>query len=333
MSPKDVSLGKMQNQVLGPMHAKAVQPYILKEEPKLKGKVSQVNKLPMGEPSTGMGIRERQMPNISAPNVEMSGPYMAGYTDYDTQQGIDRGFRSAEERDAFVEELRKRPAGNYQPSQMNISSYYDVNKRREGGITKAQDGWTKDKAENSQKCDASKDQSGMTRSERKEEKAYDKAQAKADKEAAEQKKIASDNYVNMRYNYLGDQLEKADYKARQQEYNQFLQGNPNFAKDPAYTGQLTPEQRYALINNTLQYVQRAPQISYATRLGKKFNIADPKKLTMTDMMNYANQMGGYDKFREWYDAGGPEIQRYGGVTKQTKKVNQNDLGGWLSQYK
>jgi hypothetical protein len=333
MSPKDVSLGKMQNQVLGPMHAKPVQPYILKEEPKLKGKVSQVNKLPMGEPSTGMGIRERQMPNISAPNVEMSGPYMAGYTDFDTQQGMDRGFRSAEERDAFVEELRKRPAGNYQPSQMNISSYYDVNKRREGGITKAQDGWTKDKAENSQKCDASKDQSGMTRSERKEEKAYDKAQAKADKEAAEQKKIASDNYVNMRYNYLGDQLEKADYKARQQEYNQFLQGNPNFAKDPAYTGQLTPEQRYALINNTLQYVQRAPQISYATRLGKKFNIADPKKLTMTDMMNYANQMGGYDKFREWYDAGGPEIQRYGGVTKQTKKVNQNDLGGWLSQYK
>jgi hypothetical protein len=140
MSPTDVFLGKMQNQVLGPMHAKPVQPYILKEEPKLKGKVSHVNKLPMGEPSTGMGIRERQMPNISAPNVEMSGPYMAGYTDYDTQQGIDRGFRSAEERDAFVEELRKRPAGNYQPGQMNISSYYDVNKRKTKTVNQNKEG-------------------------------------------------------------------------------------------------------------------------------------------------------------------------------------------------
>jgi len=114
------------------VYKKPMQPYVFGKppEPKLKGKVSQVNKLPMGETSQGMGIRERQMPNISAPNVEMSGPYMAGYTDYDTQQGIDRGFRSAEERDAFVEELRKRPAGNYQPGQMTISSYYDVNKRK-----------------------------------------------------------------------------------------------------------------------------------------------------------------------------------------------------------
>jgi hypothetical protein len=94
----------------------------------------------MGEPSTGMGIRERQMPNISAPNVEMSGPYMAGYTDYDTQEGIDRGFRSAEERDAFVEELRQRQAGNYQPGQGNISSYYDVNKRKTKTVNQKETG-------------------------------------------------------------------------------------------------------------------------------------------------------------------------------------------------
>jgi hypothetical protein len=133
-----------------PIYKEPVQPYILQKEPRLKAMMSQVNKLPMGEPSTGMGIRERQMPNISAPNVEMSGPYMAGYTDYDTQQGIDRGFRSAEERDAFVEELRQRQAGNYQPGQMNISSYYDVNKRkkkayggsmmRNGGLARYEEG-------------------------------------------------------------------------------------------------------------------------------------------------------------------------------------------------
>jgi hypothetical protein len=121
-------------------YKKPVQPYILEQEPRLKGKVSQVNKLPMGEPSIGMGIRERQMPNIFAPNVEMSGPYMAGYTDYDTQQGMDRGFRSAEERDAFVEQLRQRQAGNYQPGQGNISSYYDVNKRKTKTVNQKETG-------------------------------------------------------------------------------------------------------------------------------------------------------------------------------------------------
>lgn len=121
------------------IYPKAVQPVIYKE-PTLKGKVSKVNKLPIGQPSQGMGIRERQMPNISAPNVEMSGPYIVGYTDYDTRQGIDRGFRTAEERDAFVEELRKRPAGNYQPSMMGISSYYDVNKKQTKKVNQKETG-------------------------------------------------------------------------------------------------------------------------------------------------------------------------------------------------
>lgn len=114
-----------------------------KPEPRLKGKVSKVNKLPMGQLSQAMEreLIERQIPNIVTPDVQMSGPYMVGYHDYDTQEGIDRGFRTAEERDAFVEELRKRPAGNYQPSMMNISSYYDVNKKnkkKNGGLVKYQ---------------------------------------------------------------------------------------------------------------------------------------------------------------------------------------------------
>jgi hypothetical protein len=111
-------------------YPKAVQPIIYRPEPKLKPRpFVPATKIPMGQPSTGMQIQQRSFPKLDIPNVEMSGPYMAGYTDYDTQQGVDRGFRSAEERDAFVEQLRQRQAGNYQPSQGNISSYYDVNKR------------------------------------------------------------------------------------------------------------------------------------------------------------------------------------------------------------
>lgn len=86
-------------------------------------------KLPMGEPTEGMQIQQRTFPKLDVPNVNVSGPYMVGYTDYDTQQGVDRGFATAEERDAFYKQLSERQAGNYQPSQGNITSYYDVNRK------------------------------------------------------------------------------------------------------------------------------------------------------------------------------------------------------------
>jgi hypothetical protein len=327
-----------------------------KPEPTLKPRpFVPATKIPMGQPATGMGIRERQMPNISASNVEMSGPYMVGYTDYDTQQGIDKGFRSAEERDAFVEQLRQRPAGNYQPSQMNISSYYDVNKRKKkayGGPTfYNQEGFattlqttTDPSVEKARDCgkDCNNKTKGIidysTKAERGQERAWDKEQAAADEKAAKERKIASDNYINMKYGFDGYPLDGSDYDNRQQQYNEFLKVNPTFGKDPSYTGKLKPKERYALLDNMLLQVKRAPGISYSTRLSKKFNIADPKKLTVADMMNYANQMGGYDKFREWVDAGGPEIQRHGGdisipdLPQPFSKIRIKAYGGPMVNY-
>ena len=68
-SPKDISRGKAQKEILGPMYAKPVQPYILqkkpKPEPKLKGKVSKANKLPVRQPSPQMKITEREFPVIN----------------------------------------------------------------------------------------------------------------------------------------------------------------------------------------------------------------------------------------------------------------------------
>jgi hypothetical protein len=101
-----------------------------KPEPTLKPRpFVPATKIPIGEPSKGMQIQQREMPKLDVPNVNMSGPYMVGYTDYDTQQGVDRGFATAEERDAFYKQLSERQAGNYQPGQGNISSYYDVNRK------------------------------------------------------------------------------------------------------------------------------------------------------------------------------------------------------------
>jgi len=76
-----------------------------------------------------LSVNTTPIPRLNIPNVNMSGPYMVGYTDYDTQQGVDRGFATAEERDAFYKQLSERQAGNYQLGQGNISSYYDVNRK------------------------------------------------------------------------------------------------------------------------------------------------------------------------------------------------------------
>jgi len=198
-------------------------------------------------------------------------------------------------------------------------------------VPKAQEGAEKLMKEYAHECGAAKAEGGPSRAERKEDRAWDKANAKQDALDAAEAARASANAINMRYSNIGDKLEGDDYKTRKQAYNDFIKSNATFAKDPSYTGKLSPEERYTLLDNTLTNMRRDPTIpnSYRDRLTKRFNITDPSKVGMSDMLNYANQMGGADKFREWYDAGGPEIQKYGG---ETKKLNQltnftNDVDG------
>lgn len=120
----------------------------LKEKPKVNVKPKSepelhltpfvpATKIPIPQPTMNFQIQERIFPKLDIPNVNMSGPYMVGYHDYSTGEGVDRGFATAEERDAFYKQLSERQAGNYQPGQGNISSYYDVNKRNKkygGGL-------------------------------------------------------------------------------------------------------------------------------------------------------------------------------------------------------
>jgi len=179
------------------------------------------------------------------------------------------------------------------------------------------------------------------KAQRKIDKRVDKINARVDARDAADAARASANAINMRYSNIGDKLGGSDYKARKQAYNDFVKANPTFAKDPSYTGQLSPEERYTLLDNTVTNMRRDRAIpnSYRDRLTNKFNISDPSKIGVSEMSNYANAMGGADKFREWYDAGGPEIQgpnaigprmqKYGG---ETKKLNQltnftNDVDG------
>jgi len=77
------------------------------------------------------------MPSVSLPNMPIQqGNYMVGYFD-ENNQGVDRGFLTPEQRDAFVEELRQRNLSSVQPYRGNITQYYrlpeKVNKKESGG--------------------------------------------------------------------------------------------------------------------------------------------------------------------------------------------------------
>jgi len=116
-------------------------PVKLKPEPTLKPRpFIPAVKIPMGEPGVGMQIQQRTMPKLNIPNVNMSGPYMVGYHDYNTREGIDKGFATAEERDAFVKQLSEREAGSAYGGIGDISSYYDSSKKKKqnGGLTQYQ---------------------------------------------------------------------------------------------------------------------------------------------------------------------------------------------------
>lgn len=107
-----------------------------KPEPTLKSRpFVPATKIPMGQPGAGMQIQQRTFPKLDIPNVNMSGPYMVGYQDWETGQGVDRGFATAEERDAFYKQLGERDANANVNLNSNISSYYDINKRnkKQGG--------------------------------------------------------------------------------------------------------------------------------------------------------------------------------------------------------
>lgn len=105
------------------------------EEPKLKRKVSMMSPIST-QSSYTPSLRMPNIPNIELPPVQ-SGNYMVGYFD-ENNQGVDRGFATPEQRDAFVEELRKRDLSGSQPYRGNITQYDRRGRREYGGLVKYQ---------------------------------------------------------------------------------------------------------------------------------------------------------------------------------------------------
>ena len=97
---------------------------IIYQEPILKPNTTPVQRIPM-RGATTPSIIDRTGPGVEVPDVYM-GDYMLGYTDVNNQ-GVDQAFLTPEQREAFLEELRKSPG--YRGS----TEYQRVKKKETGG--------------------------------------------------------------------------------------------------------------------------------------------------------------------------------------------------------
>ena len=115
---------------------------------------------------------------------------------------------------------------------------------------------------------------------------------------SQQNKLALD----IDYDIFNEKRNRQDRETVKNEYSKFL-NNSSFQGQSSYK----PEQKFAVLYKVFENIKRRPQLSYGQRLKNKFNISDLKLVTLDQLAGYANQMG-WDKFIQWYQAGGPEIR-------------------------
>ena len=120
--------------------------------------------------------------------------------------------------------------------------------------------------------------------------------------AKEAKMNADDLKKTFDMNYDRDNF-PLDKQGRNEAKTAFeqIKGNPIMGG-----GKYKVEQKFAVLYKVLSFLQNVPKISYTLKLAKRFNISNPKSVTLEELAKYASQMG-WDNFIEWYLNGGPEI--------------------------
>lgn len=137
----------------------------------------------------------------------------------------------------------------------------------------------------------------------KELKVWDKELARQNKIDAREKALENKNFLSLSYDRNSDPLDRDSRKVYQQQYQEFLNKNPNLLDN---SDGFNTEQKYAIISKVLDFIKRVPSISYSTRLKNKFGVGPTSKLT--DIVDVINKMGGWTSFMSWFNSGGPEIK-------------------------
>ena len=153
-----------------------------------------------------------------------------------------------------------------------------------------------------------KGECGITRACSKEEAQAEKEQRGANKQAAAELK-ADQKYFSQQNKLALDMDYDIDNQRRTRESkNNIKQQFDRFKNNPLLQGgSYRPEQKFSVLYKVLEFMKSRPQLSYSTRLQKKFQIPNPKAVTLEELAGYANQLG-WDKFIQWFQAGGPELK-------------------------
>ena len=170
-------------------------------------------------------------------------------------------------------------------------------------IIKEQDSETLKAASGPQKCGLTKGNDGESKQDRRDNAAWEKEVARQDKLATKQSEQTNRNFLSLSYDRNGNQLDKESRKNYYNQYTQFIKNNPGLLDN---SEGFNTEQKYAIVTKILDYIRRAPQISYSVRLNKKFGLNNQS--SVVDVISVVNKMGGWQPFVDWINSGGREIK-------------------------
>jgi hypothetical protein len=110
------------------------------------------------------------------------------------------------------------------------------------------------------------------------------------------------NFLSLNYDRDSYPLTKSESDQLKSEFENFIKTNRGIIQDGEG---FTAEQKYAMVSKMLDYIKKVPQISYTTRLKKRFDLDEQS--TIKDMVDIVKPMGGWQNFLNWIAMGGPEI--------------------------
>ena len=160
-------------------------------------------------------------------------------------------------------------------------------------IISEQDAWASNAASGPQKCGLSGGDGGSSG---REERQWDRDVKKQNKIDAKQSQKELQDYLNPKIDRMGYKIDKNDFNSK---YVGFVKSNPDFETLPS---KLTPAQRFGILYKE-QGALQSKDYYLTTKLNKMFNSTGP--VSMQQFYDYIKQMGGFDKYFEYYTKGFP----------------------------
>lgn len=243
-----------------------------------------------------------------------------------------------------VPQILQQQPGGFSNFEQNVRSNYGRTKNQYGGLTKAQNGLEymdlgptgSTNKEVRRSCGRTKYDAEMNAKTAKYLRQL--AKEKGPEQLSEWEDITTPDKEEKKV--LKEQFKLIKDKYPGLDFNMFVAANRDagrtnvqFGQPERYGKYFDPETGEFLRNTDTRNVD-----DYMRFYRKQF----PKqtKISATDVLDVYNKMpGGLSNYERYVNEGyfpydqRPPNQMYGGVTKQTKKVNQNESQGWLSQYK